>query len=152
MFVELVKGVVTSDLRRAVLRPAWAPGTPMHGDGQPGVLHVAARAQPGSAVIGACVLLPAPYPLRPDAPGAWQLRGMATAPDWQRRGVGMAVLARALTELEQRGAELVWCQARETALEFYARYGFTAEGDRFDHAETGIVHQLMWRLVREPFR
>ena len=152
MFVELVKGVVTSDLRRAVLRPTWAPGTPMHGDGQPGVLHVAARTQPDGAVIGACVLLPAPYPLRPDAPGAWQLRGMATAPDWQRRGVGGAVLARALTELEQRGAELVWCQARETAVEFYARQGFTDEGEPFHHAETGIVHWFMWLRVREPLR
>jgi len=147
VILELVDGAVTSELRRAVLRPTWAPGTAMHGDGETGVLHVAARSDVDGAVIGACVLLPRPYPLRPEALAAWQLRGMATDPDWRNRGVGQAVLDHALAELARRGAELVWCQARETAIQFYARHGFAAEGDRFDHAETGIVHQLMWRAV-----
>ena len=145
MIVELVEGEVTRELRRAVLRPGWPVGSVMHGDGVPGVLHLAARTDPGEPVVGAAVLIPAPYPPHPERERAWQLRGMATAPDRRGRGVGGAVLAEAVRQVSDRGGELIWCQARESAIGFYARHGFQGEGERFVHAETGIVHLHMWR-------
>jgi ribosomal protein S18 acetylase RimI-like enzyme len=145
VIVELVEGEVTRELRRAVLRPSWPVGSAMHGDGQRGVLHLAARDEPGAEVLGACVLFPAPYPLHPERERAWQLRGMATAPHARGRGVGSAVLAEAGRQVTERGGALLWCQARENAITFYARHGFLGEGERFVHAETGIVHLHMWR-------
>src|SRR5262245_11380825 len=109
MLFEVVDGAATSELRRAVLRPAWTVGTPMHGDGEPGVIHIAARPEPGGPVVGACVLLPRPYPPHTDLPAAWQLRGMATDPGWRGQGVGYGVLEHALSELARHDAELVWC-------------------------------------------
>lgn len=145
MIVELVEGAITRELRRAVLRPAWPVGSAMHGDGVPGALHLAARPEAGGPVVGAAVLIPTQYPLHPGRPNAWQLRGMATDPQWRDVGVGSAVLAAAVREVIARGGELIWCQAREGAIGFYARHGFQGEGDRFVHAETGIVHLHMWR-------
>ena len=145
MIVELVDGEVTRELRRAVLRPSWPVGSVMHGDGMPGVLHLAARPGPGAPVIGAAVVFPAAYPLHPDRPHAWQLRGMATAAEQRGQGVGSALLAEAIRQVDARGGALIWCQAREEAISFYARHGFQGEGDRFVHAETGIVHLHMWR-------
>jgi ribosomal protein S18 acetylase RimI-like enzyme len=145
VIVELVDGAATRELRRAVLRPAWPVGSVMPGDGVPGVVHLAARPAPGGPVVGAAVLFPAPYPLHPERPGAWQLRGMATEAGQRGQGVGSAVLAEAVRQVQARGGALVWCLAREEAIAFYARHGFEGEGDRFVHAETGIVHQHMWR-------
>lgn len=144
MIVEAVDSSITRELRRRVLRPGWAPGTPMPGDAAPGAVHLAAR-EPDGAVVGACVLFPRPYPRRPDEPAAWQLRGMATAEDYRSRGIGAAIVTEAVRRVAGLGGRLLWCEARETAVPFYARHGFVGEGDLYVNAETGIPHLLMRR-------
>jgi predicted GNAT family N-acyltransferase len=145
--VEQVDGRVTRELRRRVLRPEWPIGTPMHGDDIPEALHLAAFDPDGIGLtlLGACVLLPAPYPLAPNLGDAWQLRGMVTDPEFRGRGVGAAVLDCAVRNVAARRGRLLWCQARITAVDFYARHGFVAEGEHFLHAETGIEHVHMRR-------
>lgn len=149
MIVELVAGTATSELRRAVLRPHWPAGSVMHGDDDAGALHLAVHDASGGAPIGACVLLPAPYPLHPDWPASWQLRGMAVDADWRGRGAGALLLAGAVTLVEDHDGRLIWCRARIEAAAFYASGGFAAEGGVFIHAETGIDHVMMWRTVAE---
>lgn len=146
MDVRVVDGASTRELRRAVLRPAWPLGSPMHGDDNPDAVHLAAHDADGR-VVGACLVLPSPYPLRPDTAGAWQLRGMATAPELQRQGVGRRLIAAALEQLRHRDAGFVWCDARTSAIGFYARHGFSVEGEEFLHGESGIPHYRMWRSV-----
>ncbi|HEV7193447.1 MAG TPA: GNAT family N-acetyltransferase [Jatrophihabitantaceae bacterium] len=148
MRTEVVDAQTTRELRRAVLRPAWPSGSQMHGDDRPAAVHIAAIDD--DTMVGACVLLPAAYPLRPQAADAWQLRGMATALDRRGEGIGTAVLTEALRQVRLRGGSLIWCQAREMAVAFYARHGFAAEGDQFLHAETGILHRLMYRELSDP--
>ena len=151
MIVEVVPAAVTSELRRAVLRPAWAPGTPMHGDDDPAAVHLAARDETGR-VLGAAVLLARPFPAGDQREHGehWQLRGMATAADVRGRGVGTSVVAAAEREAAARGARLLWCEAREHAIPFYAHRGFVPAGERFAHAETGIPHVLMYRELPGP--
>jgi ribosomal protein S18 acetylase RimI-like enzyme len=144
--IRVVDGAATRELRRAVLRPAWPAGSPMHGDDNPDAVHLAALADDGR-VVGACLVLPRAYPLRPELPDAWQLRGMATAPELQRRGIGGRLLGAAIELLRAREAGLVWCDARTSAVAFYRRHGFTAEGEQFLHEESGIPHYRMWRTV-----
>jgi predicted GNAT family N-acyltransferase len=109
-------------------------------------VHLAAVDEDGR-VVGACVLLPRPYPLRPEEDGAWQLRGMATAPELRGQGIGAAVVAQALIEVGTRGGRLLWCEARTGAVAFYRRHGFVVDGPEFEHAETGIAHFHMSRAV-----
>jgi predicted GNAT family N-acyltransferase len=144
--ITVVEGADTRALRRAVLRPNWPIGSPMHGDDNPDAVHLAAL-DDESTVIGSCLVLPRPYPLRPDAPHAWQLRGMATAPEHQGNGVGGLVLGGAIVEILGRAGRLVWCDARTSAMRFYRRHGFIVEGDEFDQPETGIPHFHMWRAL-----
>ncbi len=144
--VRLVDASVTTDLRRAVLRPAWAPGSVMHGDDDPGALHVAAVSQDGR-VVGACVLLPNAYPARPDLTNAWQLRGMATAAGQRGAGIGAAMIAGSITAVAERGATLLWCKARETAVAFYRRHGFTVDSETYFEPQTGLLHRDMSRLL-----
>lgn len=143
MIVRIVEGTVTRELRREVLRPNWAPGTPMHGDGEPDVLHLAVEID--GSLVGACALFPRPYPRRPADLPAWQLRGMATAPQYRRRGVGTGLIAAVIGTLEARGARLLWCEARVSAIGFYAGLDFVGEGELYTQAETGIEHRLMYR-------
>ena len=66
---------------------------------------------------------------------------MAVLPSWRHRGVGTAILR----ELITRARALAWAQveldAQVQAIPFYAREGFSAEGDVFEDA--GIPHRLM---------
>lgn len=144
MRIEIVDGAATRELRRAVLRPNWPLGAAMHGDDNPAAVHFAAVDDDGQ-VIGTCLVLPRPYPAHPERPGAWQLRGMAVAAELRGRRIGAAILAAAFAELETRGGRLVWCDARTSAVRFYAAHGFTAEGDEFMHEESGTPHYRMWR-------
>lgn len=145
MEIRLVDGARTQELRRAVLRPNWPIGSPMHGDENPDAIHVAAFE--GSELVGCCLILPRPYPARPDEPGAWQLRGMATVPHRQGQGIGTAVVLAALEQATKRAGRLIWCDARTTAVPFYQARGFAPEGVEFLHAESGIPHYRMWRMI-----
>ena len=149
MRIEVVTGAATRELRRAVLRPGWPVGSPMHGDDNADAIHLAALDDDGT-VIGSCLVLPRPYPPRAGEPGAWQLRGMATTPQWQGKGVGAAVISAALDTVAARGGRLIWCDARTSAVAFYRQHGFVAEGAEFRHAESGIPHYRMWRPVPVP--
>lgn len=144
MRCRVVDGAVTTELRRQVLRPQWPVGSVMHGDDVPDAVHVAAFGEDGT-LLAACVLFPAAYPGRPDAGGGWHLRGMATREDARGRGVGSRLLLHALREVAGRDGQLLWCDARESAIGFYARHGFVAEGERFVNPEIGIVHRRMYR-------
>jgi GNAT superfamily N-acetyltransferase len=121
----------------------------MHGDDDPGAVHLAALDD--GTVVGACVLLPATYPLRPEVAGSWQLRGMATVAARRNEGIGALLLTAAVGEVRARGGRLLWCQARDSAIRFYARHGFLGEGEHFVQAETGIMHQLMYRELAGVF-
>jgi predicted GNAT family N-acyltransferase len=144
--IEVVDGLTTRELRRAVLRPGWPVGSAMHGDDNPAAVHLAALDE-DDRVVGSALVLPNAYPLRPELGGAWQLRGMATTPERQGQGIGGRLVATALNELRRRGGAIVWCDARTSAVGFYRRHGFTAEGEEFLHEESGIPHYRMWRPV-----
>ena len=67
---------------------------------------------------------------------------MATDPQRRGSGAGSAMLAEARRIARADGAELLWCQARETAVGFYPRHGWTEFGELFD-TEIG-PHLRMW--------
>ena len=146
MRIEIVDGSATRELRRAVLRPGWPVGSAMHGDDNPDAVHLAAFDEDGR-LVATCLVLPRPYPLRAELPNAWQLRGMATVPELRGQGIGAAVLAAAVAAIRVRGGELVWCDARTSAVAFYRQHGFVAEGEEFLHAESGIPHVRMWQSL-----
>jgi GNAT superfamily N-acetyltransferase len=65
-------------------------------------------------------------------PGAWRVRGMATAPQARGRGAGTAVLARLLDHATEHGATRIWCNARTPARSLYERAGLRAVSDEFE--------------------
>jgi GNAT superfamily N-acetyltransferase len=139
MTVRLVDAAHTRELRRSVLRPHFAPDDEMPGDEHADALHVAAFA--GSSLASACLIFPEPCPWQPGRP-AWRLRSMATDPAARGTGAGTAVARLAAETAKDRGAELLWCEARESAVSFYLRCGWQLHGERFS---TGYgPHRYMW--------
>jgi GNAT superfamily N-acetyltransferase len=143
----------TFALRKAVLRPwltpeearaTWA-GTPEH-------FQVGAVKE-GRVVSTAGFLIEA----QPDhgdvfGPLQWRLRGMASEPALQGRGVGGRVLDFGIDELARRLAArgepsaALWCNGRTGAQRFYERHGFQAIGELFETPGTG-PHYVFWRRV-----
>ena len=66
---------------------------------------------------------------------------MAVLPDWRNRGVGAALLDALIDRARARRGSEVWLHAQESAVDFYQRHGFVAEGEPFIEAD--IPHRLM---------
>lgn len=60
-----------------------------------------------------------------------RLRKFATLKDFRNQGIGSALLMHALQMAGAQGLQYFWCDARESALPFYARFGMRTEGVRF---------------------
>ncbi len=63
--------------------------------------------------------------------GSVRLRKFATHPDHQGQGAGSAMLRHMMGLARAQGHKRFWFDAREAALPFYQRHGFTPRGDRF---------------------
>lgn len=99
-----------------------------------------------AAPISACVVYPDRCPFRP-ATAPWHLRQMATDPQHRGIGAGSAVLAAVVAELTDRGADLLWCNARVSAQAFYQRLGFDSFGEVFTDERHTVPHIRMWRPI-----
>jgi GNAT superfamily N-acetyltransferase len=148
--VERVPAARTWPLRRAVLRPRRRDEEMALADDDEPATGTFAALDAGGAVVSAARVAPAPRPAAldpaPGTEGSWQLRGMATRPDLRGRGIGGAVLARAVTHVAEHGGGLLWCNARLPAVPLYERAGFAACGEPWDDPEIG-PHVVMWRRV-----
>ncbi|WFU14862.1 GNAT family N-acetyltransferase [Bradyrhizobium sp. CB3481] len=69
---------------------------------------------------------------------SWRLRGMATKPEMQNRGVGGQLLEQGFAEVNRRKGASVWCYARTSAARFYQDHGFQPYGEIFDIPGAGL--------------
>ncbi|KAI1766923.1 GCN5-like N-acetyltransferase [Hypoxylon sp. FL1150] len=70
-----------------------------------------------------------------DDSGEARFRKFATAPKWQGIGIGSVLLKYTIEAAVELGATRIWCDARETALGFYQRFGMSGEGAVFFKSE-----------------
>ena len=145
MAVRQITAAESRELRRSVLRPGLPSGSEQPGEDQPAVVHLGAF--DGQALLSACLIFPEQCPWLPGEP-AWRLRGMATDPQHRGTGAGSALLDEARRIAIADGAWLLWCLAREKAVGFYRRHGWTPFADLFD-TDLG-PHQRMQLRLREP--
>lgn len=75
-------------------------------------------------------------------PYQYRLRGMATLPEYQGQGLSSALLRTAFPVIKQNQCTLLWCNAREKAVGFYSKVGFTATDVTFSIPQIG-KHVLM---------
>ena len=62
---------------------------------------------------------------------AARLRKFATLPAFQGQGIGTALLEHMIALLKGENVRYFWCDARESSLALYQRFGMRPEGERF---------------------
>jgi GNAT superfamily N-acetyltransferase len=79
-------------------------------------------------------------------PYQFRLRGMATLPEYQGQGLSSALLRTAFPLIKQNQCTLLWCNAREKAMGYYTKVGFTPTGEMFHIPNIGS-HILMSKKI-----
>jgi predicted GNAT family N-acyltransferase len=132
--IARVDAATIRPLRRAILRPTLPPEASVYDqDDDATTVHLAAY-DDSRHLIGCVTVFPEALD---DEPHAWRLRGMAVVDELHGRGVGAALLREAVDAVRATGAPVLWCEAREAAQGFYAKYGFVGSGDLFNVAVAG---------------
>ncbi|MBM4228942.1 MAG: GNAT family N-acetyltransferase [Gammaproteobacteria bacterium] len=90
----------------------------------------------GDAPVATIILQPLPE-------GVGKLRQMAVSAADQRKGLGTRLLLAVEQLARSHGLKLLILHARESALPFYLKAGYTAVGERF--TEVGLPH---WRMEK----
>ncbi len=124
-------------LRYEILRkPLGMPpsGTIFPGDENDSTIHLLALLD--NELVGCASLFV-------DDSDAIQLRGMAVALPWQRRGIGNRIVETAKEIAISKGKSL-WCNARFPAIGFYARQGWIQFGPFFDIPIVGPHIVMKW--------
>ncbi len=70
-----------------------------------------------------------------------RLRKFATLHAFQGRGIGTRLIEHILLELSQQGISYFWCDARASAVGFYARFGMKPFGEQF--YKSGVAYYKM---------
>lgn len=131
----------TYPLRLSVLRADTASKVVTFAeDDWAGTVHLGLH--DGDGIVAISSWVPRPFHDEP----AVQVRGMATATHLQGHGVG-GILIETGCERAAMVAPLVWARARDAALGFYLRHGFTVDGEGFIDELTQKPHHL---IVRRP--
>lgn len=79
-------------------------------------------------------------------PNSWRLRGMATLDQFRSRGLGKSVAKGCVAHAASRGATIVWCSARQSAVGFYRSLGFEKEGRSFPLPEYSEEKYTLMKL------
>lgn len=78
---------------------------------------------------------------------AWQLRGMATAPDFRGTGLGRAIVAFIESDIRAtQSVRLLWCNARVPASRFYLKMGWQVVSEEFEIPTAGPHVRMVKRL------
>ncbi|TBN15497.1 GNAT family N-acetyltransferase [Hyunsoonleella pacifica] len=78
----------------------------------------------------------------------YQLRGMAILKTYQGKGLGNILLEYGETLLKQKNIDLIWCNARKIAVNFYKRRGYKIKGTSLNISDIG-EHFMMYKVLVE---
>jgi predicted GNAT family N-acyltransferase len=121
------------DLRHGVLREGLPRDAAIFdGDADPTSRHYGAFVD--DRLVGCATLHLNSYEGGP----AWQLRGMAVAPEFRRQNIGRAMLDYIDMETgSDLSVRLFWCNARVPATPFYQNLGWEIVSERFEIPTAG---------------
>lgn len=137
-----IKAEDTYAIRKAVLRKNMTLSHEMPGDHDPETVHLGVYDENKLLCTGSFM-----KNNRDEFTGhQYQLRGMATAEGSQRKGYGRILLEKAEDFFKVRGIDLIWCNARVSALEFYKKSGYETIGEVFVVPQIG-PHYVMFKRI-----
>jgi ribosomal protein S18 acetylase RimI-like enzyme len=112
-------------------------------DYEDGTFHMACIAD---YKIVTCATFYAQKSMKIKSNNAYRLRGMATDSQLQRKGYARNLMLESFKELKKRDCDMVWCNARLVAVNFYKSVGFKIIGELFDIEAIG-PHYYMYKEI-----
>ena len=81
----------------------------------------------------------------------YRLRGMATLPEFRNNHAGSSLIQKAEQILQERQADILWCNGRVTVANYYKRLGFQEHGEIFEIEPIGL-HKVLYKDIRKALR
>ncbi len=140
--IKEIKAAETYNIRREVLRKGMTLSHKMMGDEDVDSLHLGVFESGRLVCVGSFMKAD-----KPEFEGLqYQLRGMASAATSQGKGYGSKLLESAEHRLGERGADVLWCNARTIAVDFYIKQGYQIIGEMFDVDQVGPHYRMFKKL------
>ena len=140
--ISEIKAEDTYKIRKAILRQGMTLSHKMDGDHKLDSIHLGLFDSDVLVCIASFM-----KSSRDDFKGAqYQLRGMGTSKAFQGKGYGTLLMKKAEKLLTSKGVEVIWCNARVKALDFYRKIGYETRGDVFDVPQVG-PHFVMFKKL-----
>ncbi|SMO84374.1 GNAT family N-acetyltransferase [Solitalea koreensis] len=146
MHVKFISTEETYPLRHKILRPELTSGVCYFPkDNEPGTFHLATVYDGQIISVGTFTKSNLPFF---STPSQCHLKGMATSEAHRGLNAGSMLLKFAIDYLKGNNVELLWCNARITAVGFYKKLGFTEIGDTFEVEGIGL-HKTMYIELKD---
>ena len=137
-----LKAEDTYSIRKQVLRKNMTLSHKMKGDHDSDALHLGVYERDILVCIGSFMKA-----ARTDLAGRqYQLRGMATSDGSQGNGYGKLLLQEAEAILKNNDIDIIWCNARVIAIDFYKKMGYQVMGDVFEAPQIGPHYVMFIKL------
>ena len=144
MKITIVKAIQIRPLRSLVLRPGLPIETTYYKeDNHIDTIHLASIINKEIISIGTF------YPENNSilkSKNGYRLRGMATHPGFRRNSAATKLMKESFTLLKLKKCDIIWCNARLIALDFYKSLGFKINGKEFNIKDIG-PHFKMWKSL-----
>ena len=145
MRIKTISSKNTLHIRQLVLRPGKnLDECIFEKDNEPGNFHLGAFEE--GTLMGIVSLMGNENPAFKEN-HQFQLRGMAVLPQFQNRKIAKNLLKAAEEKLSLQKTEILWCNARETAVGFYAKHNFEPFGELFEIPTVG-PHVVMFKKLK----
>jgi len=96
-------------------------------------------------LVGICSFYKNSHPNILETP-QYQLRGMAVLMPFQNKSLGKKILRHAEDFLKEKSDIIIWCNAREIAINFYKKNGYQIIGEPFHITDIGL-HCVMYKVL-----
>ena len=131
------------EIRKDVLRDGISLTEKMDGDFDESTIHLGVFVDDTLACVATFMQHDIPH----FSGFQYRLRGMATHKEYQHQGLGKTILDRAEQLLAQKKVDVLWCNARIVALNFYRKSGYQIIGEEFDVHLIG-PHFVMFKNLK----
>lgn len=142
--IKKISALETIPVRHPVLRPG-KPIETCHFDGDQlkSTFHLGIYNE--SQLLGVVSYFKSVSPLISNT-SQYQLRGMAVLEAYQGKGLGNKLVIEGFKYLKEKNVEILWCNAREEAVNFYKKHQFKIISDAFVIPDVGPHYVMSMRL------
>ena len=141
--IKIIKAEETYDIRKKILRDNIPLPYKFNGDLDNDTFHLGAFKNNKLIAVSSFMKV-----ANDNFKGAqFQLRGMATLTEYQGLKAGKLMLEQACLILKNINIDVIWCNARLSAIYFYEKQGFVTFGPQFEIDLIGS-HFTMYKNLR----